>query len=105
GPCRDGIDQARLACGGQAVDAPGALRHRVWLGLSARRCDRGHPLPLCPPSGDRFRRRRPYCAATSTSESSYGHAPPTLSQYAETNRTDTTGRWRESSTPAIACSG
>src|SRR5262249_55999266 len=61
-------------CGGYVVGAPGTLCHHVWLGLSARQCDRGHPLPLYPPPGDRFRRRQPYCAATSTSDSSYGHA-------------------------------
>src|SRR4029450_12001421 len=85
--------------------ALGAFSHRVGLGLSARQCDRGHPLPRCPSTGDRFRRRGPYCAAPSTSDSSYGYAPLAPWQYVEPNRTNTTERWRESRTPASACSG
>src|SRR5262245_23715086 len=75
------------------------------LGPSGRRCDRGHPLPPCLPTGDRFRRKRHYSGATSTSDSWSGYEPSTPGQCAATNTTGTTGRWPESSMRTIACSG
>jgi hypothetical protein len=73
--CHNAPARARASYGAHTRGAPGALALCVWLAPCCRRCDRVHPLPPCPPPGDRFRRRWLYCAATSTNDSSYGHAP------------------------------
>src|SRR5262249_33954015 len=93
------VSGAGEGCGTCGVDHRGA-----WC-RTRDPCDRVHPLPLCLLTGGRVHRRGPCCAATSTSDSSSGHAPSTLSQYGGTSTTGTTGRWRGSSTPATAYSG
>jgi hypothetical protein len=82
---------------------PKTSSRRGALGPSGQLCDTAHPLRLCPLTGAPSHRTGRHCAATSTSDSSCGSAPPPLWRCAETSRRGRAERSPKSSAAATAC--